>query len=59
VRQAGGKVEEVHIATDHSYSGKRVALAAAILNWLSALPGRPSPRAVRRAISLRSAASRR
>ncbi len=43
VRKAGGKVEEVHIATDHSYSGKRVALAATILNWLAALPGAPAP----------------
>ncbi len=43
VRAAGGKVDEVHIATDHSYSGKRVALAAAILNWLAALPGAPKP----------------
>jgi acetyl esterase/lipase len=41
VRQAGGKVDEMHIATDHSYSGKRVALAATILNWLAALPGAP------------------
>jgi hypothetical protein len=43
VRQAGGKADEVHIATDHSYSGKRVALASAILNWLAALPGAPKP----------------
>lgn len=43
VRQAGGKVDEVHIATDHSYSGKRVALASAILTWLAGLPGAPKP----------------
>lgn len=43
VRQSGGKVEEVHIATDHSYSGKRVALASAVLNWLAGLPGAPKP----------------
>lgn len=42
VRKAGGKVEEIHIATDHSYSGKRVALSATVLNWLAALPGAPA-----------------
>lgn len=42
VRAAGGKVAEVHIATDHSYAGKRVALASAILAWLAALPGAPA-----------------
>lgn len=43
VRQSGGKVDEVHIATDHSYSGKRIALASAILNWLAGLQGAPKP----------------
>ena len=28
-------VTETHFATDHSYSGQRIALATAILNWLS------------------------
>lgn len=28
----------VHLATDHSYSGQRVALATAVINWLNQLP---------------------
>ena len=28
-------VTETHFATDHSYSGQRIALATAVLNWLS------------------------
>jgi pimeloyl-ACP methyl ester carboxylesterase len=28
------KVTQVHLATDHSYSGSRIALEAAVLNWL-------------------------
>ncbi len=28
-------VTETHFATDHAYSGQRIALAAAVLNWLS------------------------
>jgi pimeloyl-ACP methyl ester carboxylesterase len=44
VRKAGGtKVSEVHLATDHSYSDKRLALEAAILSWLETLPGAPTP----------------
>ena len=42
VRHAGGtRVSEVHLATDHSYSDKRIALEAAILTWLETLPGAP------------------
>ncbi len=45
VREAGGtQVSEVHLATDHSYSDHRVALEAAILPWLEALPGAPTAR---------------
>lgn len=28
----------VHLATDHGYSGKRIALASAVINWLNQLP---------------------
>ena len=38
VRKQGGKaVTEVHLATDHSYSGSRIALEAAVLRWLETL----------------------
>lgn len=40
VRKAGGSaLTEVHIATDHGYSDKRIALEAAVLAWLERLPG--------------------
>ena len=42
VRKAGGtQVSEAHIATDHSYSDKRIALETAILLWLDALQHAP------------------
>jgi len=28
----------LHLATDHSYSGQRIALAAAVIDWLNQLP---------------------
>ncbi|MGA8937552.1 MAG: alpha/beta hydrolase [Acidobacteriaceae bacterium] len=28
----------VHLATDHAYSGQRIALATAVVNWLNQLP---------------------
>lgn len=31
-------VTAVHLATDHSYSGKRIALETAVINWLDGLP---------------------
>jgi pimeloyl-ACP methyl ester carboxylesterase len=38
IREHGGKqVSAEHMATDHSYSGKRIALEAAVINWLQAL----------------------
>jgi pimeloyl-ACP methyl ester carboxylesterase len=38
VRKSGGAhVSEHHFATDHSYSDRRIALQAAVLNWLAAL----------------------
>ena len=44
VRQAGGgPVTELHLATDHSYSGQRIALETAVIAWLDGLPARPAP----------------
>lgn len=37
VKQRGGHVAVVHIATDHSYSTARIGLESAILEWLEAL----------------------
>lgn len=38
IRAAGGtKVSTVHVATDHGWSGHRIALEAMIINWLNAL----------------------
>ncbi len=39
IRAAGGKVETQHFATDHSYSDSRLALQAAVIDWLRTLPG--------------------
>jgi uncharacterized protein len=36
-------VTERHFATDHSYSADRLALEAAVLNWLATLPQKPNP----------------
>jgi hypothetical protein len=30
-------VRQIHIATDHSYSGSRIALETAVLQWLETL----------------------
>lgn len=39
VRKSGSThVTEQHFATDHSYSDQRIAMQAAVLNWLAALP---------------------
>lgn len=37
VRADGGQVTLRHEATDHSWSGKRIALEAAVISWLAAL----------------------
>jgi dienelactone hydrolase len=38
-RKSGNShVIEEHFDTDHSYSGKRIALESAVLNWLATLP---------------------
>ena len=43
VRQAGGgPVTELHLATDHSYSGRRIALETAVIAWLDGLPVPPA-----------------
>jgi pimeloyl-ACP methyl ester carboxylesterase len=36
-QQSNAHVTEVHFATDHSYSDRRIALEAAVLNWLATL----------------------
>ena len=36
--QGNTHVTEQHFATDHSYSGQRIALQTAVLNWLATLP---------------------
>ena len=42
MQSAGDKqVVTAHLATDHSYSDKRIELSAAVLQWLSTLPGHP------------------
>lgn len=43
LRAAGNhNITEVHIATDHSYSDRRIALETVILRWLKTLPGAPA-----------------
>jgi hypothetical protein len=43
LRAAGdSSIAEVHIATDHSYSNRRIALEVAVLRWLERLPGAPA-----------------
>ncbi len=37
-KQGSTHVSEVHFPTDHSYSDHRIALEAAVLNWLATLP---------------------
>jgi pimeloyl-ACP methyl ester carboxylesterase len=41
VLSAGGAATQAHLATDHNYSDKRIALQAAVLAWLQALPAAP------------------
>lgn len=36
-KQGNLKVKEIYIATDHSYSGKRIVLATAVIDWLASL----------------------
>lgn len=33
-------VTTIHLTTDHSYSGKRIVLATAVISWLDGLPSR-------------------
>jgi pimeloyl-ACP methyl ester carboxylesterase len=37
VKQRGGRVAVVHIATDHGYSSARIRLESEVLNWLDGL----------------------
>jgi uncharacterized protein len=44
LRSAGNnRLTTLHLATDHSYSDKRIELSAAVLQWLAALPAQPRP----------------
>ena len=36
-KNAGAQVVTHHFATDHSYSDQRIAMEAAVLNWLATL----------------------
>jgi pimeloyl-ACP methyl ester carboxylesterase len=38
VKQRGGRVKVIHVATDHGWNTARIRLATEILNWLAALP---------------------
>jgi len=38
----GAQVQILHLSADHSYSGARIALEAALLRWLENLPGAPA-----------------
>ena len=40
-RLGGTRVSTAHVATDHSWSDRRVRLITAILRWLDRLPGAP------------------
>jgi len=45
VRRLGNtRVTTMHVATDHSWSDRRVALASAMIRWLQRLPTPPRPR---------------
>jgi pimeloyl-ACP methyl ester carboxylesterase len=37
VKADGGRVTSLHLTTDHSYSGQRIALEAAVIRWLQGL----------------------
>ena len=40
IRKAGGsRVKTLHVATDHSWSDRRLRLASLVIGWLEALPG--------------------
>ncbi len=41
IKASGGSPHQVHLATDHSYSDKRIALEKVVLDWLASLPGAP------------------
>jgi hypothetical protein len=37
IEATGGKVKTVHVATDHGWSDKRIALESAVIGWLEGL----------------------
>jgi uncharacterized protein len=37
IEAKGGKVKARHVATDHGWSDKRIALETAVIEWLAAL----------------------
>lgn len=39
IQAAGGKVTKAHEPTDHSWSDRRIRLAALVIDWLNGLPG--------------------
>lgn len=41
MKSAGARVTAIQMDTDHSFSDHRIALAAAVVRWLDALPLRP------------------
>jgi len=38
VKQRGGRVKVVHVATDHGWNSARIRLQTEILSWLGTLP---------------------
>ena len=38
VKQRGGRVKVVHVATDHGWNSARIRLESEVLDWLAALP---------------------
>ena len=57
LRQAGDtQVTEIHMHTDHPFSDHRIAMQAAIVNWLNAiLPGRSASQAMESSARTKSA----
>jgi hypothetical protein len=38
IRATSSPSTTLHLATDHSYSGQRIALETAVVDWLNQLP---------------------
>jgi hypothetical protein len=42
IKDGGGKqIKTLHVATDHSWSDRRIALQAAVVTWLDSLIAKP------------------